>query len=134
MEYAEKIRNVAEEYKLTNALWANCNDWLVELEWIIEDELHDSREYVYDQMLAYNTLISSIFPMSVIPDLIWLDARDFIRTDDAFGDPELTEKIDWSRMEKGRRYISQANLGSTSENNSTVLAEAGKEILWMRGL
>lgn len=131
-DYVKQVESTAHLYGATQPIWVSINDWLVELEWIVEEQLHDTEAYIYDQMMAYNTLISSLLPMAVIPQLVWMDARDYIRTNDEFGNPALREKIEWPPMDKEIWYISQANLGSTPENNSTHVAEAGEEVLWLR--
>lgn len=133
-QYASAVKNVATQYEASPAIWATINDWLVELEWIVEDEIHDPPDYLYDQMMAFNTLISSLLVMAVIPQLIWVDARDFIRTNDEYGDPGIENEIDWDRFEKDKRYASQTFLGSTKENNSTTVTEADTKSFWLRGL
>lgn len=131
-DYVEEVEKTAHLYGATQPIWVSINDWLVELEWIVEEQLHDTEAYIYDQMMAYNTLISSLFPMSVIPQLVWMDARDYIKTNDDFGNPTPREKIEWPPIDKDIWYISQANLGSTPENNSTHVTKAGEEVLWLR--
>lgn len=131
-DYVQEVKSTAQSYGATQPMWININDWLVELEWIIEEQLHDTEAYIYDQMMAYNTLISSLLPMAVIPQLVWLDARDHIKTNDDFGNPGLRENIEWPSVNEGIWYISQANLGSTPENNSTHVTQAGEEVLWLR--
>ena len=130
-QYAESVQKVASSYEAPPVVGAHLNDWLVELEWIIEEQLHDAPEYIFDQMMAYNTLISSLLAVAVIPQLIWLDARDFVKTDDTYGNPELLSPINWEFVEQERNYVSQANLGSTSENNSTLLRHVGEKVLWL---
>jgi hypothetical protein len=131
-DYTKRIQEISSEYGANQAMWVSINDWLVELEWIIEDEVHDSPEYLFDQMMAFNSLISSFLVMAVVPQLVWVDARDYIKTDENYGDPKLTAKIDWSQFDDGKRYLSQAFLGSTTMNNSTMVMEVSRDSLWLR--
>jgi hypothetical protein len=57
--------------------------------------------------------------------LQWLDARDYIITDDAYGQPALL-KTHSLEMEGEQKFMSQMLLASTTENNSTMLAQEQK--------
>lgn len=110
----------------------------VEIEWILEDGPVDGFDYTYDQIVSIGELLST----TIISEYLnqegiansWVDARNFIATDnnyrDANVDWEKTEKQMLTgispRLDKGL-VVTQGFIGSTSENFSTTLGREGSD-------
>lgn len=114
---------------------ANC---FVEIDWIIEEEPQDEYDYLYDQIVSIGELVSSkIVSAYLIEQGVnckWIDARDYILTDNNFRDAE----VDWIETEKNIQrdfpeilekniVITQGFIGSTSENFTTTLGREGSD-------
>jgi hypothetical protein len=121
----KEMSRLSQEFECQPDILVLINDLLVEIEWIIEDEVHDTASYLQDQLLGYSTLLSSYLVYAQTEGLQWLDARDYIITDDAYGQPALL-KTHSLEMEGEQKFMSQMLLASTTENNSTMLAQEQK--------
>ncbi len=114
---------------------SNC---FTEIEWVIEDEPHDSYDFVYDQIVSIGELLSSKILTAWLRqsgiENYWLDARDFIVADNTYREgvvdmgkscaainsslrPLLTDKI----------VLTQGFIGSTTENYSITLGREGSD-------
>lgn len=110
----------------------------VEVEWILEEEPQDSFDYLYDQIVSLGEILSTKIVAAYF-DLIgikakWIDARDYIFTDNAYREGN----VDWKKTEdKIRRdlpsvldeyiIVTQGFIGSTSENFTTTLGREGSD-------
>lgn len=119
------MSRLSQEFECPPDILVLINDLLVEIEWIIEDEVHDTAWYLQDQLLGYSTLLSSYLVFAQTEGVQWLDARDYIITDDAYGQPSLL-KTHSLEMEAEQKFMSQMLLASTTENNSTMLPQEQK--------
>lgn len=114
---------------------ANC---FVEVDWIIEEEPQDEYDYLYDQIVSIGELVSSKIVSAYLKDQglasKWVDARDYILTDNNFRDAE----VDWVETEKNIQrelpeilqshiIVTQGFIGSTSENFTTTLGREGSD-------
>ncbi|WP_282636027.1 aspartate kinase [Sphingobacterium thalpophilum] len=114
---------------------ANC---FVEIEWILEEDPQDSYDYLFDQIVSMGELISTkivaAYLASTGEKVKWLDARDYILTDNTYREAI----VDWSKTEEKIRaelpsildsyiVITQGFLGSTSENFTTTLGREGSD-------
>lgn len=114
---------------------ANC---FVEIDWIIEEEPQDEYDYLYDQIVSIGELVSSKIVSAYLVEqglkCKWVDARDFILTNNNFRDAE----VDWVETEKNIQrelpeilrsniVITQGFIGSTSENFTTTLGREGSD-------
>ncbi|NGM61824.1 aspartate kinase [Sphingobacterium sp. SGG-5] len=114
---------------------ANC---FVEIEWILEEEPQDSYDYLYDQIVSVGELLSSkilaAYCLQIGLPVQWIDARDYIVTDNTYR--EAT--VDWAITEAKIRkelpsilddfiVITQGFIGSTSENFTTTLGREGSD-------
>lgn len=120
-----EMSRLSQEFELQPDLLMLINDLLVEIEWIIEDEVHDTDSYLKDQLLGFSTLLSSYLVLSKTEGVQWLDARDYIVTDDAYGQPALL-KTQSLNIEGDQKFMSQMLLATTTENNSTMLPKEQK--------
>jgi aspartate kinase len=115
------------------------NDLLIDIEWIIEEEIRPAYDYVYDQVVSVGELLSTKILAAVLQaqfDLPahWLDARDMIRTDNNFREAN----VDWTSSQAAISQqinalpakaiaLSQGFIGSTDDNFSTTLGREGSD-------
>lgn len=110
----------------------------VEIEWILEEEPQDAYDYLYDQIVSMGELISTkiiaAYGKHIGLNTSWLDARDYIFTDNSHREAN----VDWEKTEEKIRreipsildeqvVITQGFIGSTSENFTTTLGREGSD-------
>lgn len=98
----------------------------------------DPYDEVYDQVVSYGELISSVIVHHYLLEQKlpseWVDARDYIRTDDTFREG----KVNWdatcaaiqpltASLEQGRLIITQGFIGRTREGRTTTLGRDGSD-------
>jgi len=118
---------------------ARLNEYYTEMHWAIDDAGRQSKDYVYDQIVCIGEILStSIFSAFLNEQGYknqWIDARDLIRTDDHYRDPEVD--FDFSKkqvqeklvpvLEKNGIVVTQGFIGSTADNNSVTLGREGSD-------
>ncbi len=129
LELQKEVQTAAEGLRI--ASWQSdpiINDLLVEIEWLIEDELKDSKSYIVAQVMTYCHLISArlafLYLKSAMPmDLIWLDPRDIVVTDDEW----VSSTIDMHSSRNRRNQLSldgtiitTYGIGCTMDNENTL--------------
>ncbi len=130
---------IDELFEDGNAIKASVNDLFVEVEWVIEDEVHDSYDYVYDQIVSTGELVSTRIISAYLNEIgyenEWLDIRDIIQTDNTYREG----KVDWELtlanaqskiptiLKNKKRAVTQGFLGVTSENHTTTLGREGSD-------
>jgi aspartate kinase len=110
----------------------------VEIEWLLEEEATDAPDYIYDQIVSIGELVSTKIVCAFLEEsglrAKWLDARNFIHTDNTYKEA----KVNWEKteLEIQRRLIpliqdqigvTQGFIGSTSENFTTTLGRDGSD-------
>ncbi len=110
----------------------------VEIDWIIEEEPQDGYDYLFDQIVSIGELVSSKIVGAYLQEqelnCKWIDARDYILTDNNFREAE----VDWVETEKNIQrdfpeilkhdfVITQGFIASTSENFTTTLGREGSD-------
>lgn len=121
------------------AVWDQINDIFVEIDWILEDSVHDSYDYLYDQIVSVGELVSTTILAYYLSKIgcssTWLDARGVIITDDTHRAGVVdfdttTDKIK-KAVERGHAaydvIVSQGFIGSTPDNNSVTLGREGSD-------
>ncbi len=133
----EHIKNLSLPTEST--LIQEINDLFVEVEWVIEEELSDPYDYLYDQIVSIGELVSTKIVYhaikSVNASVEWLDARDCIITDNNYRDARVDWKITEDRIDKnvgkiferGNLIVTQGFIGSSTENFTTTLAKEGSD-------
>lgn len=110
----------------------------VEVDWAIEDEPHDSHDFVYDQIVSIGELVSTRIVTAYLNKeglkSKWLDVRGYIHTDNTYQEGI----VDWDKtkasiskeipalLEKSI-VVTQGFLGGTSENFTTTLGREGSD-------
>ena len=115
------------------------NEYYTEMHWAIDDSGKQSKDYVYDQIVCIGEILStSIFGAFLNEQGFanqWLDARDLIRTDSNYRDPEVDFEFSKKQvqdklvpaLEKTGIVVTQGFIGSTADNNSTTLGREGSD-------
>ncbi|HEY0176899.1 MAG TPA: aspartate kinase [Pedobacter sp.] len=110
----------------------------VEIEWLLEEEATDAPDYIYDQIVSVGEIISTRIVAAYLNEsgtpVTWVDARNFIKTDNTYREG----KVDWDKtsseirkhlkpmLEKGIA-VTQGFIGGTSENFTTTLGREGSD-------
>lgn len=110
-------------------------DELIQME---EDQLAPNYDFQYDQIVAYGEVISTQIIAAYLQltrdDVVWGDARTFIRTNHDYRTAEVnwektTELIDTFRATNAAKNvcITQGFIGHTEENFTTTLGREGSD-------
>lgn len=133
-------------FNIINELFSNYNhpvyndvvNSFVEIEWLLEEEATDAPDYIYDQIVSIGEIISTkivcAFLIASGLEAKWLDARNFIHTDNTYKEG----KVNWEKTEQeiqkrliplieGSIGVTQGFIGSTSENFTTTLGRDGSD-------
>ncbi len=133
--------NVAKELfdNAPDDILDELNNVFVELEWKLEDEPIKDYDFEYDQIVSFGEILSTkIISAYLNQEGIanqWVDARDYIKTDNTY----RNAKVDWTETErlitknlkpyyeKSNLAITQGFIGVTSENFTTTLGREGSD-------
>ncbi|MDN3583031.1 aspartate kinase [Mucilaginibacter flavus] len=110
----------------------------VEIDWAIEDEPHDSYDFIYDQIVSIGELVSTRIVSAYLNKAgiksQWLDVRGYIHTDNTYREgtvqwDKTRESInkDLPNMLTKGPVVTQGFLGGTSENFTTTLGREGSD-------
>ena len=94
-------------------------------------------DFEYDQVVSYGELWSTIivagYLKTVLPDVIWIDIRQNLLTDERFRDAN----IDWDKSKarvrsvfsfsKAKKYVTQGFIGGTVGGYTTTLGREGSD-------
>lgn len=121
-----------------NPVFDEVANTFVEIEWLLEEEANDAPDYIYDQIVSIGELISTKIVAAYLNLIgiftIWVDARNYIKTDNTYRDA----KIDWQKTEQEINkhlptyldkgiVVTQGFIGSTSENFTSTLGRDGSD-------
>lgn len=110
----------------------------VEIDWLIEEEITDSPDYIYDQMVSIGEVISTKIVAAYLTETglkaKWLDARNFIQTDNNYREGN----VNWEKTEAAVQQellpvldhfigVTQGFIGGTSENFTTTIGREGSD-------
>ncbi|MCM4161147.1 aspartate kinase [Antarcticibacterium flavum] len=118
-----------------NVIYQKIDDLIAELINFLEHNKSTQYDFVYDQIVCYGELLSSVilseyFSLSAL-DHTWLDARKLLRTDSTYRDatinwPETQEKI-LAKVRPGKVYLTQGFIGADANNFTTTLGREGSD-------
>lgn len=140
----EELKN--EHFQILNELFEDKSfpifddiaNTFVEIEWILEDEPQDDYDYLFDQIVSIGELLSTKiiagYGQYMGLPVKWVDARDYILTDNTYREAN----VDWVKTEEKIRkeipsildehiIVTQGYIGSTSENFTTTLGREGSD-------
>tara|TARA_B110000467_G_scaffold122262_1_gene113877 strand:- start:53 stop:1300 length:1248 start_codon:yes stop_codon:yes gene_type:complete len=117
-----------------HAIYDEVNNLFVEIEWILEDDPNQEYAYDYDQIVSIGEFLSTKIMSAYLHQIgfanKWLDARDLIRTDNAY----RNAKVDWkttvsfvNNQIKEKHSVTQGFIGCTSENFTSTLGREGSD-------
>lgn len=110
----------------------------VEIDWLIEEEATDAPDYIYDQIVSIGEIVSTKIVAAYLSatgsDAKWLDARNFIQTDNNYREAN----VNWEKTEEEIQRnlvpvlensigVTQGFIGGTSENFTTTLGREGSD-------
>jgi aspartate kinase len=117
----------------------DVNDLFVEIDWVIEDEPHDTYDYIYDQIVSVGELISSKILTAALEQngipASWYDVRSGLMTDETHREAKVDWAVSSSRIESqiGQLHstsniiVTQGFIGSTKDNDTTTLGREGSD-------
>lgn len=121
-----------------HSIFDDIANTFVEIEWILEDEPQDDYDYLFDQIVSIGELLSTkiiaAYAQFMGVQAKWVDARDYILTDNNYREAN----VDWAKTEDKIRkelpsilddhiIVTQGYIGSTSENFTTTLGREGSD-------
>lgn len=90
----------------------------------------DARK-LYDSVVVFGELLSSTIVANYVEGSTWVDARDYIKTDDHHQQANLnwdeTRSLITSQLKKDGIIVTQGFIGSTLSGNSTTLGREGSD-------
>lgn len=122
----------------SNPIYDDVANSFVEIDWLLEDAPDDAPDYVYDQIVSIGELVSTKIVAAYLAEagsnVKWIDARNFIHTDNTYREG----KVNWEKTEQEIQknlvpilekniIITQGFIGSTSENFTTTLGRDGSD-------
>ncbi|MDF1696887.1 MAG: aspartate kinase [Saprospiraceae bacterium] len=118
---------------------ADISDTFVEIDWMIEDEVQDGFNYIYDQIVSVGELVSSKILYHRCKkeglNVCWLDVRDVLITDNSYREAKVLWNDTQKRMDerindlfgKFDIIITQGFIGCSTENFNTTLGREGSD-------
>jgi aspartate kinase len=137
--YHFNIINALFEDK-NNAVFTDLHNAFVELDWMLDEMPVQAYDHTYDQVVSMGEIVSTKILSHYLNHVgiinLWIDVRDFIRTDNNYREA----KVDWLATEllfnsnhdnyfnkKNNLCITQGFIGGTSENFTTTLGREGSD-------
>ncbi len=118
-------------------VFTEISNSFVELDWATEEEPVLSYDQTYDQIVSVGELLSTKIVSAYLNFIEiknqWIDARDFVQTDNTYRegkvDWELTEKLanEVLNFSTSDIIITQGFIGATSENFTITLGREGSD-------
>lgn len=140
--YLDQVRsfhlNLVQELNLADSpyLVDTLSNFLVEIEWILEDGPVDAFDYTLDQIMAVGPLLASTIASAYLQmkgvSNTWVDARNIFVTDNRYGQARIDEAKSQQLIQTGIKplltkawVVAPAGIGTTTENFSTLLGQTG---------
>ena len=112
-----------------------------ELYWAVEEEQIKTYDYEYDQIVSAGEMLSTRIVAAYLKSqglpIVWLDARDLIRTDETFREGNVDWDFTIQKIKSTWQEIQQKNpnsviltqgfIGGTSDNFTTTLGREGSD-------
>lgn len=123
----------------SHLIYTEIHNTFAEIEWVLEDTPTHPFDHEYDQIVSMGEIISTKIVSAYLNEYgvknVWVDARDFIKTDDTYREG----KVNWKETERLAKQaisenfnsnniiITQGFIGCTSENFTTTLGREGSD-------
>ncbi len=120
-------------------VYDQVQNYFTEVTWLIEEDVVEHYDYIYDQIVSVGELVSSIILQALLEkesiDAVWLDARNFILTDHVYRNasidwPATTNRIRTQisdAFKAHRLIVTQGFIGCTDDNYTTTLGREGSD-------
>lgn len=132
--------NLCQRLGISDPIAVNeVEDSFIDALWILEDEIQDSYEYIYDQVVSIGEMASSKIMFHFLKQnglsAALLDVRDVMKTSEDYrsalvqwdSTQELVQKMIPRLFEHNDIIVTQGFIGSTNENNTTTLGREGSD-------
>ncbi len=121
-----------------HAIYDDLANTFVEIDWILEEPPHPDAEFNYDQLVSIGEVLSTKIIAHFVQSLgilcKWVDARNYIQTDNTYREGQ----VDWEKTTqlinesipgilKTEIAVTQGFIGNTSENFTTTLGREGSD-------
>ncbi len=121
-----------------NEVSDEVNNLFVELEWILEEEPDENKDFIYDQIVSLGELLSTRIVEAYLRasglKTKWIDARSYLKSDNQYREAG----IDWDlssdlinnelpKILENNIIITQGFIACTSENYTTTLGREGSD-------
>lgn len=122
----------------THPIYDDLTNTFVEIDWILEEPPHPDPDFNYDQLVSIGEVLSTKIVAHFVQSLgiscKWVDARNYIQTDNSYREGQ----VDWEKTTQlisqslpailaNEIAITQGFIGSTSENFTTTLGREGSD-------
>jgi aspartate kinase len=122
----------------THPIYDDLANTFVEIDWILEEIPHPDADFNYDQLVSIGEVLSTKIVAHFVQSLgiscKWIDARNYIQTDNSYREGQ----VDWEKTTQlisqslpailaNEIAITQGFIGSTSENFTTTLGREGSD-------
>ncbi|KQR92573.1 aspartate kinase [Chryseobacterium sp. Leaf180] len=140
--YQAKIDDVKQKHlEIAHGLFKQNHEVFEEIDLFFNDIVAFLRRnkspnynFVYDQVVSCGEMISTKIVSEFLNDVgftnNWLDARDYIKTDDSYRDGNVnwqkTEQV-ISALDKSKCYVTQGFIGSENNNFTVTLGREGSD-------
>lgn len=130
------LNSLFEDHK--NPVFNDVANTFVEIEWLLEEAASDPADYLYDQIVSIGEMVSTKIVAAYLNQIgvftIWVDARNYIQTDNNYKDANVNwdktaqeiQKHLPSFLAKGI-VVTQGFVGGTSENFTSTLGREGSD-------
>lgn len=135
-QFHEKIMLELFENK-NHLVFDEIANTFVEIEWMLEDDPHPDYDFNYDQIVSIGEFLSSRIVAAFLNknqiSTKWMDARDFIHTDNTYREGIIDFDKTKSSIETLKNtlnqqvVVTQGFIGGTSENFTTTLGREGSD-------
>ena len=126
---------ISELFQKENEIYSEIDVLFRELSWFLARNTSQRYNYVYDQIICFGELLSTKILSAYLNllqiDNLWLDVRNYIKTDSNYRDAKvnwiLTQQIINDKLDLNKLNITQGFLGGNDTENTTSLGREGSD-------
>ena len=126
---------ISDLFQKENEIYSEIDVLFGELSWFLARNTSQRYNYVYDQIICFGELLSTKILSAYLNllqiDNLWLDVRNYIKTDSNYRDAKvnwiLTQQIINDKLDLNKLNITQGFLGGNDTENTTSLGREGSD-------
>ena len=126
---------ISDLFQKENEIYSEIDVLFGELRWFLARNTSQRYNYVYDQIICFGELLSTKILSAYLNllqiDNLWLDVRNYIKTDSNYRDAKvnwiLTQQIINDKLDLNKLNITQGFLGGNDTENTTSLGREGSD-------